>query len=78
MGLLRSLWQLTTIVVAGPLALVGVLTLAEGRYGAGAFFVGLAVSFALLSEVMYLRATGGTVDRLRRLIPGRGDDDPRG
>lgn len=61
MGLLRSLWQLTTVVVAGPPAFLGVLALLEGRYPEGVLFVGLAVAFAIVSEFAFVRLTGGTV-----------------
>ncbi|NIQ59793.1 MAG: hypothetical protein GWN85_41965 [Gemmatimonadetes bacterium] len=72
MGLLRSLWTLTTVVVAGPAAGLGLLTVLEGNYAAGALFIGLAVAFAGVSEYAYIRLTGGTVGRLRGLVPGRG------
>ncbi len=77
MGLLRSLWQLTTVVVAGPVAFVGLLALLDGRYPEGALFVGLAVAFALVSEYAYVRLTGGTLGRLRQLSPrsAEGDSD---
>ena len=74
MGLLRTLWQLTTVVVAGPAAVVGLLAVADGRYPTGALFVGLAVAFAVISEYAYVRVTGRTVGRLRGLMSDRGDD----
>ena len=70
MGLLRSVWTLTTVVVAGPAAGLGVLTMLDGDYAAGALFIGLAVAFAVISEYAYLRVTGGTVGRLKGLWPG--------
>ncbi|MDZ7700654.1 MAG: hypothetical protein U5J98_00525 [Halobacteriales archaeon] len=73
MGLVRSLWQLTTVVVAGPAVGVGLLAAADGNYPEAALFIGLAVAFAVVSEVAYLRVTGGTVGRLRGLL-SRGDD----
>lgn len=76
MGLLRSLWQLTTVVVAGPVAFVGLLALLDGRYPEGALFVGVAVAFALLSEYAYVRLTGDTIGRLRRLSPGVAEGEP--
>jgi hypothetical protein len=69
MGLLRSIWQLTTVVVAGPAALVGLLTVLDGDYAVGALFVGLALAFAVLSELAFVRLTGGSVG-LRALVPG--------
>lgn len=75
MGLVRSLWQLTTVVVAGPAALIGLLALLDGNYPEGALFIGLAVAFAVISEYAYLRVTGRTVGRLKRLVTGGGDRD---
>ncbi|MFB6361190.1 MAG: hypothetical protein ABEH59_07685 [Halobacteriales archaeon] len=72
MGLLRSLWQLSTLVVAGPVAVVGLLNLFEGQVVTGALFIGLALAFAGVSEYAFARATGGTLGRLRDLT-GRSD-----
>lgn len=71
MGLLRSVWQLTTLVIAGPATVVGLLALLDGRYPEGALFIGLAVTFAAISEYAYVRLTGRTVGRLRRLVTFR-------
>jgi hypothetical protein len=73
MGLVRSLWQLTTVVVAGPAAFIGLLALLDGNYPEGALFIGLAVAFAVVSEYAYLRVTGRTIGRLKRLAPGSRD-----
>lgn len=75
MGLLRSLWQLTTVVVAGPPAFIGLLAVLEGRYPEGALFVGLAVAFAVVSELAFIRLTGGTVPGMGWLRSGREVDD---
>lgn len=75
MGLVRSLWWVTTVIVAGPVAGLGVLALLEGNYPEGALFIGLAVAFAIVSEYAYLRVTGGTIGQLKRLVPGRGDGE---
>lgn len=75
MGLVRSVWQVTTLAVAGPAAIVGVLNLVDGRYPEGALFLGLAVAFAVVSEYAYVRLTGRTVGRLRGLVPGTGDGE---
>jgi hypothetical protein len=72
MGLLRSLWQLSTVVVAGPVAVVGMLNLIQGRYVVGTLFVGLALAFAGVSEYAYAKFTGGTLGRLRSLTGGSG------
>lgn len=71
MGLIRSLWQLTTVVIAGPAALVGLRTALHGDYAVGALFIGLALAFALLSELAYVRLTGGTPQWLAWLEGGR-------
>ena len=75
MGILRSLWTLTTVIVAGPPAGLGLLALLDGNYAEGALFIGLAVAFATVSEYAYLRVTGGTVGRLKRLVPGGRDGE---
>lgn len=76
MGLVRSVWQVTTLAVAGPAALVGVLNLIDGRYPEGALFIGLAVAFAVVSEYAYLRLTGRAVGNLKGLASlGRGGGD---
>lgn len=74
MGLIRSVWQLTTVVVAGPAALVGLRTLLQGDYAVGALFVGLALAFAVLSEIAFVRVTGGSAWWLSWLERGRGED----
>lgn len=71
MGLLRSIWQLTTIVLAGPAALVGLMTILDGDHAAGALIIGLAVAFAVLSELAFVRLSGGSVGGLGSLVPGR-------
>lgn len=75
MGLVRSLWGVTTVIVAGPAAGLGLLALLDGNYPEGVLFIGLAVGFAVVSEYAYLRVTGGTIGQLRRLVPGRGDGE---
>lgn len=75
MGLLRSLWQLTTVVVAGPAGFVGVLALLKGDYAVGALFLAMAVAFAVLSELAYVRLTRRTLGLLGWLRPGRRDGD---
>lgn len=75
MGLVRSLWLVSTLVVVGPTTMVGVLNLLDGRYSVGALFIGLAVAFVVISELAYLRFTDRTVGRLRRLVGSRKDGD---
>ena len=74
MGLIRSLWQLTTVVVAGPAALVGLRTIFQGDYAVGALFVGLALAFFVLSEIAFVRVTGGSAWWFSWLERGGGDE----
>jgi uncharacterized membrane protein len=66
-GLVRSVQLVGTLVVAIPVALLGVLTALEGRSVTGAFFVAMAVGLVVVSEYVYTRLTDRTVGRLRRL-----------
>jgi hypothetical protein len=81
-GILRSLQFVATLVVAGPVAMVGVLNLIEGRHAQGAFFLAAALGLLVVSEFVYVRVTAGTVGRVRRLKHYRpwrrgGDGDER-
>jgi len=72
MGILRSLQLVSTMVIAGPVALVGLLNALEGAYLQGAMFLGLAVGLVVVSEYVYVRLTDRTVGRLKRLKNVRG------
>ena len=67
MGIVRSLRLLTTLVIAVPVALVGVSTVLDGRPLLGAIFFGMAVGLVAVSEYVYTRLTDRTVGRLKRL-----------
>ena len=67
MGIVRSLWLLTTLVIAVPVALVGVSTILDGQLPLGAVFFGMAVGLVAVSEYVYTRLTDRTVGRLKRL-----------
>lgn len=67
LGIVRSLQLVGTLVVAGPVALVGLFNVLEGRYGIGLFFIGLAVGLVIVSEYIYTRLTDRTVGRVKRL-----------
>ena len=67
LGIVRSLQLLATLVIAVPVALVGVFTILDGRLLLGAVFLGLAVGLVAVSEYVYTRLTNRTVGRLRRL-----------
>ena len=67
MGIVRSLQLLTTLVIAVPVALVGVSTVLDGRFLLGAVFLGMAVGLVAVSEYVYARLTDRTVGRLKRL-----------
>jgi hypothetical protein len=73
-GIVRSLQLIATLVVAGPVALVGVLNVIEGRYALGAFFLAAAVGLVVVSEYMYLRLADRTVGRVKRLKNIRGGE----
>jgi len=66
LGIVRTLQLAATLVVAGPVGMVGVFNLLEGRYGLGVFFLMAAVGIVALSEFIYVRLTDRTVGRLRR------------
>jgi hypothetical protein len=73
LGIIRSLQLVATLVVAGPVGLVGVFNLIEGHYGLGLFFLAAAAGLVVVSEYVYVRLTDRTVGRLRRLKNIRGD-----
>jgi hypothetical protein len=66
-GIVRSLQLLATLLVAVPVAVVGVLAALEGRYATGLFFAGMAVGLVVVSEYVYTRLTDRAVGRLKRL-----------
>jgi len=65
MGIVRSLWLLTTLVIAVPVALVGVSTILDGRFPLGAVFFGMAVGFVAVSEYIYARVTDRIVGQFK-------------
>ena len=65
MGIVRSLWLLTTLVIAVPVALVGISTVLDGRFPLGAVFFGMAVGFVAVSEYIYARVTDRIVGQLK-------------
>lgn len=71
MGILRSAQLATTLVVAGPVGLVGVFNLVDGNLLQGLAFLGLALGLVVLSEYVYLRITDRTIGRLSGLRGGR-------
>lgn len=71
-GIVRTLQLVGTLVVAGPIGLVGLFNLLEGEYVLAAFFLSASVGLVLLSEYVYVRLTDRTVGRLRRLKDIRG------
>lgn len=73
-GIIRTLQLAGTLVVAGPVGIVGVSSLLEGRHLFGALFLAAAVGLVLLSEFVYVRLTDRTVGRLRRLKNVRGGE----
>ena len=67
MGVVRSLQFVATLVVAGPVAMVGVFNLLVARYLPGAFFLVAALGRVAISEYVYFRVADRTVGRVRRL-----------
>jgi len=67
LGIVRMLQLAGTLVVAGPVGLVGVFSLLEGRYALGVFFLAAALGLVGLSEYVYVRLTDRTIGRVRRL-----------
>lgn len=73
-GIIRTIQLVATLVVAGPIGLVGIFNLIGGEYMLGAFFLAAAVGLIVVSEYVYIRLTDRTVGRLRRLKDIRGDE----
>lgn len=67
MGIMRTLQFVGTLVVAGPVALIGVFLAFEGQFRQAAVFLGVALGFIIASEFLYLRVLDQTVGRLKRL-----------
>lgn len=76
-GIVRSLQLVGTLVIAGPIAMVGVFNLLDGLYLHGGFFLAAAVGLVAVSEYVYVRLTERTVGRVRRLRDVRLRDLPR-
>lgn len=72
LGIIRTLQLIATLVVVGPVGLVGLFNLLEGEYALGAFFLAAAIGIVIVSEYVYTRLTNRTVGRLRRLKNVRG------
>jgi hypothetical protein len=73
-GIIRTIQLAATLVVAGPIALVGAFNLLEGNYPLAAFFLAAALGLVAVSEYVYVRLTDRTVGRLRRLRNIRGGE----
>lgn len=74
MGIIRSIQLVATLMIAGPVGLVGAFNLIEGRYALGVFFLGAAIGLVVLSEYVYVRLTDRTIGRLRGLKNIRGGE----
>ncbi|WP_299233895.1 DUF7533 family protein [Natronomonas sp.] len=73
-GVVRTVQSVATLVVAGPIGLVGLINILEGEYALAAFFLAVSLGLVLLSEYVYVRLTDRTVGRLRRLRDVRGGE----
>lgn len=71
-GIIRSLQLIGTLVIAGPIAMVGLFNLLDGLYLQGVFFLAAAVGLVAVSEYVYVRLTDRTVGRVKRLKNIRG------
>ena len=74
MGIIRTLQLISTLVIAGPVALVGVFSLLDGRYSHGVFFITAALGLVIVSEYIYVRLADRTVGRVKRLKNIRGGE----
>lgn len=74
LGIIRTLQLAATLVVVGPVGLVGTFNLLDGEYALGAFFLAAAIGLVIVSEYVYLRLTSRTVGRLRGLKNIRGGE----
>ncbi|MFT4882734.1 MAG: putative membrane protein YkvI [Natronomonas sp.] len=74
LGIIRSLQLIGTLVIAGPIAMVGVFNLIDGLYPQAAFFLAAAIGLVVVSEYIYTRLTDKTVGRVKRLKNIRGGD----
>lgn len=72
MGIIRTLQFVGTLIVAGPVALIGVFLALQGQYQLAAVFLGVALGFVVVSEYLYLQFVDRTVGRLKRLTHIRG------
>jgi len=72
-GIVRSAQLVATLVTAGPIAMVGLLTLYGGDVVFGVAFLAFAVGLVAASEYLYVRLVGRTVGRVKRLggVPDR-------
>ncbi|MDR9382083.1 MAG: hypothetical protein RI560_10510 [Natronomonas sp.] len=74
LGIVRTLQLAATLVVAGPIGMVGVFNVLEGRPALGAFFVLASLGLVLVSEYIYIRLTSRTLGGLRRVKNVRGGE----
>lgn len=74
MGIIRSIQLVATLMIAGPVGLVGAFNLIEGRYALGVFFLGAAIGLVVLSEYVYVKLTDRTIGQLRGLKNIRGGE----
>jgi hypothetical protein len=72
LGIIRSLQLIGTLVVAGPIAMVGVYNLLDGNYPHAVFFLAAAIGLVVVSEYIYTRLADKTVGRVKRLKNIRG------
>jgi hypothetical protein len=74
-GIVRTVQLAATLVIAGPIGMVGLFSLLETQYTRGVFFLGAAVGLVVVSEYVYVRLTDRTVGRVKRLKNIRGGSE---
>lgn len=75
MGILRTVQFVGTLVVVGPVILIGIFKAIEGDYQQSVAFLGVAIAFIIVSEYLYLSVVDRTFGRLKRLKNIRGDEE---
>jgi hypothetical protein len=74
-GIVRTVQLAATLVIAGPIGMVGLFSLLETQYTRGVFFLAAAVGLVVVSEYVYVRLTDRTVGRVKRLKNIRGGSE---
>ena len=71
-GIIRTVQLAATLVIAGPIGVVGLFSLLEAQYTRSVFFLAAAAGLVVVSEYVYVRLTDQTIGRVKRLRNIRG------